>query len=685
MKNIVTFLFTLMAVGLLGAQNNLPNDKDYGPQCGTDIIIERNPFLQQLYASRACSSPEVNLDTAQVLTLPLVVHVVHLGEPVGEGSNISDEQILSMVENLNHRFRGDTEALSQLLNGSDNIAYDEYELSLAKDSKIEFCMAQRDPNNEPTNGIVRHNGSNLVNNGESYAVDGVSPNALESGISDSWMKSTLGCWNTEQYFNIWVVTEIGGNNGGGGIQGYSYIGHNPNNCDSGPVLLYNIVGTTGNIKLGNIGATTAHEMGHALGLYHTFYNTFSCGGSESSCTNGDYIPDTPSTTTNFSCTFSECEGALTQNYMDYTSQDCRTAFTQNQIERMRDEIWTEYSGLINFNYNCQSLSNNDLAITGVYGFPESWCQDAISFSIKINNLGSEDATGATLLINGTPEEIPTIIGGSFVTLEFTNYPLGNGAFNFEIVYEGDEYPSNNTAFESVIVENSSLLELAITTEFFAQQNTYTLTDEFGNVLLDEGGFGAGITTRYYELCIPDGCYTLTLYDDGGNGWQFGGEYTITVNGEEISSYASAGSWSEYSEQFCVEYNCELETASCPWDLNSDNRVNIQDVMSMLMLMGQDVAYCTSGDFNFDQLITHEDLDILLENYGAICTNGLIQNKSLIVKGDSPQLVGSPLYFDIQGKQVRVTSPGDLSGGIYLVVENWSDNTQTIKKILINPW
>jgi hypothetical protein len=106
---------------------------------------------------------------------------------------------------------------------------------------------------------------------------------------------------------------------------------------------------------------------------------------------------------------------------------------------------------------------------------------------------------------------------------------------------------------------------------------------------------------------------------------------------------------------------------------------------MLMLMGQDVAYCTSGDFNFDQLITHEDLDILLENYGAICTNGLIQNKSLIVKGDSPQLVGSPLYFDIQGKQVRVTSPGDLSGGIYLVVENWSDNTQTIKKILINPW
>jgi hypothetical protein len=72
--------------------------------------------------------------------LPIVVHVVHLGEAIGVETNISDEQILSMVDNLNHRFRGDINALTSLTD-----VYDEGELSLALDSKIQFCLASRDP------------------------------------------------------------------------------------------------------------------------------------------------------------------------------------------------------------------------------------------------------------------------------------------------------------------------------------------------------------------------------------------------------------------------------------------------------------------------------------------------------------------------------------------------------------
>ena len=66
-------------------------------ECGTDQMIARNPFLQQLYAERVACAPEIDLDTAQVLTIPVVFHVIHLGEPVGEGTNISDEQILSCI------------------------------------------------------------------------------------------------------------------------------------------------------------------------------------------------------------------------------------------------------------------------------------------------------------------------------------------------------------------------------------------------------------------------------------------------------------------------------------------------------------------------------------------------------------------------------------------------------------
>ena len=136
-------------------------------QCGTDDIIARNPFLMSVYNNRVvCDAPEVDLDTAQVLTIPVVVHVLHLGEVVGEGTNISDEQILSCIRNLNERFRADTAAMAVYTDSYGNSVYDAGELSLAIDSKIEFCLATRDPNNLPTTGIDRIDCSTLtyVNN-----------------------------------------------------------------------------------------------------------------------------------------------------------------------------------------------------------------------------------------------------------------------------------------------------------------------------------------------------------------------------------------------------------------------------------------------------------------------------------------------------------------------------------------
>ena len=269
-------------------------------------------------------------------------------------------------------------------------------------------------------------------------------------------------------------------------------------------------------------------------------------------------------------------------------------------------------------------------------------------------------------------------------MEFVDYNLGNGQFDFEIVFDGDEFLDNNTTTENVIVEESSLLELSVTTGFFASENTYTLTDEFGNVLLSEGPFSAGIITRYYDLCLPDGCYTLTLYDSVGDGWQFGGKFTITVNGEVISTYNSVGNWSEYSEDFCVDYTCELEGDICPWDLNDDNVVNSKDLIVLLTKVSNNVGYCTPGDFNFDGAINQDDVNILVENYGMLCAEGMIQNKNVITI-DEVYTVGQPLYYDILGKQVIVSSPADLSPGIYIVTEKLSDGTIITKKIYINSW
>ena len=66
----------LVNLGILLSFFSLANAQE---QCGTDQLLVRNPFLLETYNSRvACDVPEINLDTAQVLIIPVVFHILHL-------------------------------------------------------------------------------------------------------------------------------------------------------------------------------------------------------------------------------------------------------------------------------------------------------------------------------------------------------------------------------------------------------------------------------------------------------------------------------------------------------------------------------------------------------------------------------------------------------------------------------
>jgi len=674
------------------------------PECGTDEILVRNPFL---YAERVGCAPEVDLDTAQVLTIPVVVHVVHLGEPVGEGTNISDEQILSCIENLNHRFRGDVEALAALTD-----EYDEYELSLVMDSKIEFCLAQRDPDNNPTNGIHRYNGSSLTNNGESYALDGVANGngGFTDGISETYMKETVGCWDTQKYFNLWVVSEINGNNGGNGIQGYSYLGPTGNNCLYGPVCLYNVFGTTGNLKASfNLNATTTHEVGHAFGLYHTFSNQGSDPCSETNgCTQGDQCPDTPPTSANnIGCTTVDCPDAMIENYMDYTPQTCRIAFTQNQIERMRDQIWNDITGLVYDNIKCQPLNGLDLAITNVT-LPSSWCQDQVSFSIKISNYGGNDVSGASLLLNGVTYSLPPISAGEFTTIGLTDFELGDGYFDIEIIYPEDQYIENNSVSVYVEPSDENWVEVVLSPDVWSNEIDWEITDENGEIVLSGGNypFGSNNIDFYEGACLPYGCYTFTITDTNGDGmcaFDLNGDgicdnsydafINIISNNNlifDLSDPSEIDFGSILTHDFCI---ADCPTSDCPWDLDNDGVVDVYDLMVFLSYNGLQ-GECLPADFNFSGGVDSQDLITMINNFGYDCFTGEFIDGVIVPDwvwsyldvtevteniGDIEKvcLLGPPMYFDLLGK--KVNGKGRLAPGVYLVVEKWSNGQVTSRK------
>jgi len=347
--------------------------RDQELRCGTRTLGGSQQFIVPSdCASTTTIKPEYEPSAGPTYRIPVVVHIIQSTAGAGQ---ISDALVQSQIDVLNEDFNALAGTLGQ--NGTD--------------ARIEFYLATLDPGGNPTTGITRSTNDTWFNDGGSY-----------------W--NTLN-WDPNVYLNIYTNTASGALGyvpalPAGGIVGAS---------NDRVVILWSALGR--NAPIGapyNLGRTATHEVGHYLGLYHTFDS--GCGTS--ACySSGDRICDTGQESGPvFGCpaSHSSCGNADPfHNYMDYSDDVCYMEFTPEQSNRMRCTLQNWRVDLPDPATSCptnaKALSHNAGSNLDVYTASDPIMGGSMSLSVN-------DPTHTIVILQGFSQPGNTPLAGGLVVL-----------------------------------------------------------------------------------------------------------------------------------------------------------------------------------------------------------------------------------------------------------------------------
>src|SRR3954471_22732031 len=105
-------LFLFLALSLFFTAIEARAQKDCGFDKQHQLLLKKDAAYKTAIAAMRDQvksfivNRQFHKTEAQVYKIPVVVHVIHLGEPVGTGTNISDAQIQSAITSLTQYYRG---------------------------------------------------------------------------------------------------------------------------------------------------------------------------------------------------------------------------------------------------------------------------------------------------------------------------------------------------------------------------------------------------------------------------------------------------------------------------------------------------------------------------------------------------------------------------------------------------
>lgn len=354
-----------------------------------------------------------------IYEVQVVFHVVYNQE----FQNIEDSLIFTQLDVLNECFRR---------TNADTINTREVFKDVAADTKIQFVMAEEDPDGNPTNGIVRKE--------TVRPTFGSFPTNLIA--ADLVKNESVGskAWDTEKYLNIWICDlSIQGFES---LLGFAYPPTGASNWPGtnsfatserqGVVVYYKVIGRDNPESFATGDRTLVHEVGHYLGLRHIW--------GDGGCAADDFMDDTPlarraSNGCNLGVnTCAEPAGEelpdMMENYMDYSSSECQNMFTADQSAQMRMNLLMFRSGIYN-EVIPYVEPPAEFAATGVY--PNPVIENLKIFISEVK----KDSDYSITIYDALGQEVRNEQLASVANQEISGLNALKGIYTFRI-FRGDE-------------------------------------------------------------------------------------------------------------------------------------------------------------------------------------------------------------------------------------------------------